>query len=442
VELSSFMDNLCIKDLEELEYLDRQEWAGIFNKVMDDLRQGVKLKSVQYSTSPTEFALTPYEMLMYDIKSKKAKLKPPSIPVHVEKAAKERILDAIRSRPPLKPMNERKLKSPKQEEVTPMQNLLNEIRGGTGRQSLRRTKIKRINSVKEASGKVATKAVMNKKVIIDLDESFATAICNFEESPDNSMIEIEPSSPEPSVENEVFYDSKYDGAIDGNENELKLNDKMCGYTVKKENTEDDHDHELKDLTLEEVRHIRCQITLAELERLDLSKEVRKDYSKGRICFQCAKTRFNMFHWAYSCQMCRRKVCKACCNKIRLPSLKLADIQVSSLKSQLKPREESKAGFGGGWQRASLRSPRNPRKDDSSQFVRSKTLTKAEIDLMKEKAFNAATEALGVDHVVCTGCKDLLASMVGWKKGKKSPRKKSILDLQTVTISKRRCMSTK
>ena len=33
LELSSFMDNLCTKDLEELEYLDRQEWAGIFNKV-------------------------------------------------------------------------------------------------------------------------------------------------------------------------------------------------------------------------------------------------------------------------------------------------------------------------------------------------------------------------------------------------------------------------
>ena len=33
LELSTFMVNLSIKELEELEVLDRQEWAGIFNEV-------------------------------------------------------------------------------------------------------------------------------------------------------------------------------------------------------------------------------------------------------------------------------------------------------------------------------------------------------------------------------------------------------------------------
>ena len=78
---------------------------------MSELRHGVKLRSVEYTRTPSEFALTPYELLMYDIIHKKAVLKRP-IPVHIEKAAKDRILDAIRSRPPLKPMEERKLKSP------------------------------------------------------------------------------------------------------------------------------------------------------------------------------------------------------------------------------------------------------------------------------------------------------------------------------------------
>lgn len=45
---------------------------------MRDLRDGVKLKKVQerqYNPLPTEYQLTPYEMLMDDIRSKRYKLR-------------------------------------------------------------------------------------------------------------------------------------------------------------------------------------------------------------------------------------------------------------------------------------------------------------------------------------------------------------------------------
>lgn len=45
---------------------------------MRDLREGVKLKKVQerqYNPLPIEFQLTPYEMLMDDIRSKRYKLR-------------------------------------------------------------------------------------------------------------------------------------------------------------------------------------------------------------------------------------------------------------------------------------------------------------------------------------------------------------------------------
>ena len=134
--------------------------------------------------------------------------------------------------------------------------------------------------------------------------------------------------------------------------------------------------------------------------------------------------------------------------IKLPYLKLSDIPVSSLRSQLRPRQEKSGishattGFGRGWQRTSLRSPRAPNLGDPPMFVRSKTLTKAEIDKMRETAFEAATVAIGVNQDVCAGCKDLLASMVGGRKGMKSPKKKSIFDLQSVTITKRRTSTNK
>jgi len=437
LELANFMVNLSIKDLEELEALDRQEWAGIFNEVMSELRRGVKLKAVEYTRTPTEFALTPYELLMYDIKHKKTELKRP-IPVHVEKAAKDRILEAIRSRPPLKPMEKRKLKSPKQDEETPIGILMNEIRRGTARMSLRKTIVKKRKECNVVFGQVVSKVIDTDKRVIDLDESFAKAISNFEESPDNSMDMI-PSSPESSAEN-VFYCNDYEVS------ESVPNASATSVEVDKNEPKPDPDP--CQLSLEEVGRIRSQITLADMERQEMSKQARKDYSKGRICFHCAKTKFNMFNWAYPCQLCKKEVCKTCCNKIRLPSLKLADISVSSIKSQLnldqekRSIDERKPSFGGGWQRSSLRYKRNSVQDDQTKLARSKTVTKAEIDKMKEKAFNAATEALGTDHTVCSGCKELLASMVGGRKGSKSPRKKSILDLQTLTISKRKSSSNK
>lgn len=45
---------------------------------MRDLREGVKLKKVrerQYNPLPIEYQLTPYEMLMDDIRSKRYKLR-------------------------------------------------------------------------------------------------------------------------------------------------------------------------------------------------------------------------------------------------------------------------------------------------------------------------------------------------------------------------------
>lgn len=52
--------------------------ARFWVQVMRDLRNGVKLKKVQerqYNPLPIEYQLTPYEMLMDDIRSKRYKLR-------------------------------------------------------------------------------------------------------------------------------------------------------------------------------------------------------------------------------------------------------------------------------------------------------------------------------------------------------------------------------
>lgn len=98
--------------LDELRAVD---WARLWMQLIHELRQGVKLKKVDYdgSNHRTEYELTPYEMLLDDIRSQRYKLKHVTvnsdIPQRVKKDAHALILEFIRSRPPLVPASRRKL---------------------------------------------------------------------------------------------------------------------------------------------------------------------------------------------------------------------------------------------------------------------------------------------------------------------------------------------
>uniref|UniRef100_A0A8C5D7V7 KIND domain-containing protein n=1 Tax=Gouania willdenowi TaxID=441366 RepID=A0A8C5D7V7_GOUWI len=120
------------RDLDELQNAD---WARFWVQVMRDLRDGVKLKKVQerqYNPLPIEFQLTPYEMLMDDIRSKRYKLRKVmvngDIPPRLKKSAHEVILEFIRSRPPLNPVSARKLKPQAQAPPTLHERILEEIK--------------------------------------------------------------------------------------------------------------------------------------------------------------------------------------------------------------------------------------------------------------------------------------------------------------------------
>uniref|UniRef100_A0AAY3ZVY1 KIND domain-containing protein n=1 Tax=Denticeps clupeoides TaxID=299321 RepID=A0AAY3ZVY1_9TELE len=120
------------KDLTELQNAD---WARFWVQVMRDLRTGVKLKKVQerlYNPLATEYQLTPYEMLMDDIRSKRYKLRKVmvngDIPPRLKKSAHEVILEFIRSRPPLNPVAARKLKPQTERPQSLHERILEEIK--------------------------------------------------------------------------------------------------------------------------------------------------------------------------------------------------------------------------------------------------------------------------------------------------------------------------
>ncbi|XP_044064412.1 protein spire homolog 1-like isoform X2 [Siniperca chuatsi] len=121
---------------QDLNDLQNADWARFWVQVMRDLRDGVKLKKVQerqYNPLPIEYQLTPYEMLMDDIRSKRYKLRKVMVngdipPPRLKKSAHEVILEFIRSRPPLNPVSARKLKPQTQPPPTLHERILEEIK--------------------------------------------------------------------------------------------------------------------------------------------------------------------------------------------------------------------------------------------------------------------------------------------------------------------------
>ncbi|RWS08449.1 protein spire 1-like protein, partial [Dinothrombium tinctorium] len=118
-----------------LDDLRVADWARLWMQVICELRKGVKLKKVDLNvdiSNKVEYELTPFEMLLDDIRSRRYKLKKVmvggDIPQRVKKDAHELILEFIRSRPPLVPVSRRKLPTLPPKQQTPYEKLMQSIR--------------------------------------------------------------------------------------------------------------------------------------------------------------------------------------------------------------------------------------------------------------------------------------------------------------------------
>lgn len=413
---------------------------------MDELRHGVQLNKVDVKKN-SEFTMTPYEMLMADIKTKKAILKkpPPAIPRLVELAARDQIMNYIKSKPQLRPVSERVLASPVADNETPVEKLMSDIRAGKARRSLRRVKSKRTRTsdLVENIGKVAASHEVQRnkeKTVIQPDMKYLKENYINEETPENSADEDE-------VFNKEAFEIAEFGQLHVHSINKSTTENPIDVTLKNENESvDDEDFRTnyEEVSLFEFCHIRSKETLAKLDQKDLSKTMRKDLNNGKLCFICGKTRFYLSFGANSCQICHRQVCKHCCNKMKFPNRNLENIPLSSYWDIIESDDES----GGlmtlspfsrsAASRGSLKLPSKISEEPPvSNFSRSKTLTReqAKKALEKARANNYLTPTISMSSgPMCFDCKEVLASLV-MKKSSKSPKKRTIFDLQSVTISK-------
>uniref|UniRef100_A0A7N6F7G6 KIND domain-containing protein n=1 Tax=Anabas testudineus TaxID=64144 RepID=A0A7N6F7G6_ANATE len=344
-----------VKDLNELQNAD---WARFWVQVMRDLRTGVKLKKVQerqYNPLPTEYQLTPYEMLMDDIRSKRYKLRKVmvngDIPPRLKKSAHEIILEFIRSRPPLNPVAARKLKPHPPRPRSLHERLLEDIKAERKLRPVSPDMIRRsrldtpdaprklaVSTQSLASGTMGSsqgavqplsqrKRLLRAPTLAELDSSESDV------SPKFLSVSAKPQpdkhhSPQRRHSIEKEAPTSVRPFAPPSRQSSKSLEEFC-YPV-----------ECLALTVEEVMHIRQVLVKAELEKFQQYKDIYTALKKGKLCFSCRTKRFSLFTWSYTCQFCKRPVCSQCSRKMRLPSKPYSTLPIYSLGPSTMAKEEA------------------------------------------------------------------------------------------------------
>ncbi|XP_076992149.1 protein spire homolog 1 isoform X11 [Tamandua tetradactyla] len=378
-------------DLEELKNAD---WARFWVQVMRDLRNGVKLKKVQerqYNPLPIEYQLTPYEMLMDDIRSKRYTLRKVmvngDIPPRLKKSAHEIILDFIRSRPPLNPASARKLKPTPPRPRSLHERILEEIKAErklrpVSPEELRRSRLdvttpespKSVVEPSAVNGGLALQAkdsevrapqqvpVQRKKLLkaptlAELDSSDSEEEAMHKSTSSSSVSPSfldEPglealstrkkppkflpisSTPQPERRQPPQRRHSIEKETPTSVRQFLPVSKQSSRSLE----EFCYPVECLALTVEEVMHIRQVLVKAELEKYQQYKDIYTALKKGKLCFCCRTRRFSFFTWSYTCQFCKRPVCSQCCKKMRLPSKPYSTLPIFSLGPSALQRGES------------------------------------------------------------------------------------------------------
>uniref|UniRef100_A0A3Q3JBU0 KIND domain-containing protein n=1 Tax=Monopterus albus TaxID=43700 RepID=A0A3Q3JBU0_MONAL len=336
------------QDLNELQNAD---WAQLWVQVMRNLREGVKLKKVQerqYNPLPIEYQLTPYEMLMDDIRFKRYKLRKVmvdgDIPPRLKKSAHEVILEFIRSRPPLNPVSARKLKPQTQPPPTLHERILEEIkserklrpvspdvvrRGRRTSSSLSLTNGSTCPRVEPSGSQSAPqrKRLLKAPSLAELDSSDSDVSMSLCISP--PMFLPISSTPQPERRQTPQRRHSIEKETPTNVRQFQPPSKQSSKSLE----EFCFPVECLSLTVEEVMHIR-QV---------LYKDIYIAMKKGKLCFCCRTKRFSFFTWSYICQFCKKPVCSQCCKKMRLPSKPYSSLPIYSIGStNTLPRERISA----------------------------------------------------------------------------------------------------
>ncbi|XP_039414480.1 protein spire homolog 2 isoform X2 [Corvus cornix cornix] len=375
----------------ELGNLRNTDWARLWVQLMRELRHGVKLKKVQekqFNPLPTEYQLTPFEMLMQDIRARNYKLRKVmvdgDIPPRVKKDAHELILDFIRSRPPLKQASERRLRPLPQKQRTLHEKILEEIRQERKLRPVEQKGYSSLPCIPHAcAGHLSSSSCLElsrcpasaapvrprPRVLLKAPTLAEMEEMNLSEEEDSPATEVplkrdrsfserdlaqlqsqlggdqaaprdpEPLQPEPRPRSGSVPASCHplpDGpalpraALGAVEERPEDGSSAAPASSSKHLwLEFSHPVESLALTVEEMINVRRVLVKAEMEKFLQSKELYSSLRRGKVCC-CCRAKFPLFSWPASCFFCKRSVCSSCSLKMKMPSKKLAHIPVYAL----------------------------------------------------------------------------------------------------------------
>ncbi|XP_055078549.1 protein spire homolog 2 [Periophthalmus magnuspinnatus] len=383
-------DSVEDRSTAQLDTLQHHDWARLWVQLMKELRQGVKLKQVQetaFPPLPSEFSLTPFEMLMQDIRTRKFQLRKVmvdgDIPTRVKRNAHELILDFIRSRPPLKPVSERSLPPPPPQPQSLHEQVLAQIK--------QERKLRHVPPVRPFGSLpcLAQPCSCQPKSSSCMDLSVSRPRVLLKAPTLAEMEEMNSSEEEESPEGAELYrtDSigplKRDRSFSEQDVALLRGDAAEPLRARTlpsarpppqhrasfpgqawasapapppapwplsalhESTDADlhlwmdefsHPVESLALTVDEVINVRRVLVKAEMEKYLQSKELYNNLKKGKVCC-CCRVRFPLLSWPSSCLFCKRSVCSTCSAKMKIPSKKMAHIPVYAVGFHVAPKDQ-------------------------------------------------------------------------------------------------------
>ncbi|XP_006816914.1 protein spire homolog 1-like [Saccoglossus kowalevskii] len=339
----------------ELMELGIHDWARLWMQVIKQLRTGVQLKkSGERRRAPIEYELTPYEMILDDIRSRKFILKQVmidgEIPPQVKKDAHDVILDFIRSRPPLKPVNDRILPPVSPRRPSTFERMLDEIKSVPRlKPTPRRQEYKFIpidfgdNSLTpEPENQPIKTKISFADLVIDWDNisddseddgvGYNRLYNEEDESDEYVNISMSESPSQKLTYKMPFTSSPNQAPVVGSPRRHSIT--IC--ETPKHSMHDWNDPiEYLSLTVDEVKHIRSVHCKAELEDLQCYKKVYLDVLNEKVCFNC-KIRFALFNRKYKCKLCKKIICSRCCRRMKIPSEHFLHIPIHALSPCASP----------------------------------------------------------------------------------------------------------
>ncbi|KAL7043723.1 hypothetical protein ACKWTF_001640 [Chironomus riparius] len=211
---------LKFSDWTEDQHIWQAIQARFWMQVVDELRRGVRLKKINFLHPPTEYAMTPYEILMEDIRSRKYQLRKVmvngDIPPKVKKDAHAVILEFIRSRPPLRKATDRKL-APLKRNPSPREQLLDSIRKGRVLKPIAAGLKNRLLPPTTSTSKAAKLEDICRHTIDEGESSMSSLATNMSTSSSSSASSTQPSSRRLiSVDFSLFKDDETPESTDAN----------------------------------------------------------------------------------------------------------------------------------------------------------------------------------------------------------------------------------